>query len=145
MRGARVAAAAMALSLLLAACGDDDDSDATGSATDAGETTTPEELRVSDAEAAAGLQQIDDLVGQVAERVADGDDDGAVEANDQIEPAWFSIEGTVKANDEDAYLAFEDSFAVLTRAMDEGDAEGAQGAADTVSETASSYLADHPG
>jgi hypothetical protein len=29
--------------------------------------------------------------------------------------------------------------------MDEGDAEGAQAAADTVSATVSAYLADHPG
>jgi hypothetical protein len=136
-----VTAAVLAVGLvLLAACGDDD-SDASGGSG----TTAPEDLRVSDAEAAAGLQQIDDLVDQVAERVGDGDDDGAVEANDQINPVWLSVEGTIQENDPDAYITFEDQFAVLTRAMDEADAAGAQAAAETVSTTASSYLADHPG
>jgi hypothetical protein len=145
MRGRRVTAAVLALGLVfLAACGDDDDSDAAGSSGESG-TTAPEDLRVSDAEAAAGLQQIDDLVDQVAERVGDGDDDGAVEANDQINPVWVSVEGTIKENDQDAYLTFEDQFAVLTRAMDEADSVGAQTAAETVSDTAGSYLADHPG
>jgi hypothetical protein len=133
----------VALSLSLAACGDDDDG---GSASGSGsETTAPEEHRASDADVATGLQQIDDLVDQVAQRVADGDDDGAVEANDQIEPAWFPVEGTVKANDEDTYLTFEDNFATLSRAMDEGDAEAAQAAADTVSDAVATYLAEHPG
>jgi hypothetical protein len=145
MRGARVmaTAAVLALGLSLAACGDDDDDAATeGSAT---EGTAPEDVRASDAEVATGLQQIDDLGDEVASAVADGDDDGAVEANEQIEPAWFGVEGTVKANDEDVYLTFEDNFATLGMAVDEGDAEGAQTAADTVSETVSAYLADHPG
>jgi hypothetical protein len=145
MRGRRVTAAALALGLVfLAACGDDDDSDATGASGESG-TTAPEERRVSDAEVATGLQQVDDLVDQVAERVSDGDDDGAVEANDQINPVWFSVEGTVQENDPDAYITFEDQFAVLTRAMDEADSVGAEAAAETVSDTVSSYLADHPG
>ena len=146
MRGGRVtvvATAALAFSLLLVACGDDDD--AGGSSGEPSAEVAPEDLRVSDAEAAAGLQQIDGLVGQVAERVADGDDSGAVDANNQIEPAWMAVEGTIKENDEDAYLTFEDNFASLSRAMDEGDAEGAQAAADTVSGAVSGYLADHPG
>jgi hypothetical protein len=140
-----VTAVALAVGLVfLGACGDDDDSDASGTSGESG-TTAPEDLRVSDAEVATGLQQIDDLVGQVAQRVADGDDDGAVEANDQINPVWFSVEGTIQENDPDAYITFEDQFAVLTRAMDEADSVGAQAAAETVSETASTYLADHPG
>jgi hypothetical protein len=145
MRGARVMATGMAvvmaLGLSLAACGDDDDGAASGGGS---ATTAPEELRASDADVATGLQKIDDLVGQVASAVADGDDEAAVDANEQIEPTWFEIEGTIKANDQDVYLAFEDSFATLGRAVDDADPDGAQTAADTVSDTVTAYLADHP-
>jgi hypothetical protein len=145
MRGARVMAtvAVLALGLSLAACGDDDDDAATDGA--ATEETAPEDVRASDAEVATGLQQIDGLVDEVASAVADGDDDAAVDANEQIEPAWFGVEGTIKANDEDVYITFEDNFATLGMAVDDGDAEAARTAADTVSETVSAYLADHPG
>ena len=150
MRGAHMMATGttivLALGLSLGACGDDDGAgvrsgESGGSASEA----PPEDIQVSDAEVATGLQQIDDLVDDVAASVADGDLEAAGETHEQIEPAWFGVEGTVKANDEDVYITFEDNFAVLGRAVDEGDADSAQTAADTVSETVASYLADHPG
>jgi hypothetical protein len=123
---------------------DDSTASGSGSETESEGSTAPEDLRVSDAEVATGLQQIDDLAGQVASGVADGDD-AAADVDDQIEPMWASIEGTVKENDEDVYITFEDDFANLVSAIDDSDAEGAQAAADSVSDAVSSYLADHPG
>ena len=46
--------------------------------------------------------------------------------NDTIEPAWQPIEGTIKANDPDTYITFEDNFAVLGDAIDSDDAAKAQ-------------------
>src|SRR6266508_1393667 len=63
---------------------------------------------------------------------------------DQIEPTWQPIEGTIKANDQDAYLAMEDSFALLEKAAD-GDAGSAAKGAGTVAATVAAYLAKYRG
>ena len=62
-----------------------------------------------------------------------------------IEPAWQPIEGTIKANDADIYIAFEDNFAVLADAVSSSDAVQAKNAANTIKSTADDYLADYPG
>src|SRR5262245_50660943 len=116
MRNARVMATGMAmvvaLGMSLAACGDDDDDGAAAGSGSETDQTPPEDVRVSDAEVATGLQTIDDLVDQAATAVAvaDGDEQAATDADDQIEPTWQGVEGTVKANDEDIYITFEDNF-----------------------------------
>jgi|SoiMetStandDraft_2_1073263.scaffolds.fasta_scaffold150307_2 hypothetical protein len=143
-RSAHVVAALVASSVLLLACGGGDDDDASGSGSEPA-ADAPEDLRASDADVATGLQEIDDLVDQVAGGVADDDDEAATEANEQIEPVWQEVEGTIKANDPDAYIEFEDNFALLGSAVDNGDADGAQTAADAVSGAVTAYLADHPG
>ena len=127
----------------LAACSDDGDSSGSGSAS-APAATTPEDRRVSDARVAAGLAEIKNISTRTADAVEAGDD-AASDLNDQIEPEWQAIEGTIKSNDQDVYLTFEDTFALLGNAVDDGDAAAAKDAADTINTAADDYLADYPG
>ena len=78
------------------------------------ESKAPEEAGAPASEVSASLTQIRDISAQVAQAVG-SDKAKAKELNEQIEPVWQSIEGTVKANDSDAYITFEDSFAELAR------------------------------
>ena len=50
----------------------------------------------------------------------------------------------MKANDQDAYLTLEDSFAQLAKAANGDAATAAKGVA-TVATTVAAYLAKHPG
>jgi len=100
----------------------------------------PEEARAGAADVAAGLATIDKLAKDI---VAADTKEKAQGLIDQIEPTWQRIEGTVKANDQDAYLALEDSFAQLGKAAD-GDAVTAAKGAVTVATTVAAYLAKHP-
>jgi outer membrane murein-binding lipoprotein Lpp len=101
----------------------------------------PEEERASAADVATGLAKIDTLARDIA---AAGTATRAQQLIDQIEPTWMRIEGTVKANDRDAYLALEDSFAQLAKAAS-GDAATAVKGATTVAVTVAAYLAKYPG
>ena len=113
--------------LVLAACGGDDDDDASSSGSETSTTVAPEDLRASDADVAAGLAEIKATSAQIATTV-EADAEQAGKLNDTIEPAWQPIEGTIKANDPDAYITFEDNFAALGDAVDSGDADsGATG------------------
>jgi hypothetical protein len=129
----------------LAACGSDDgDSSGSGSGSpSAPAATTPEDRRVSDARVAAGLAEITSISTRVADAVEAGDEDAA-DLNDSIEPEWQAIEGTIKANDEDVYITFEDTFALLGNAVDDDDAAAAKDAADTIGTAVDDYLAEHP-
>ncbi len=109
----------------------------------AGAAPAPEELRASPAAVATGLKAIDGIAAQVA--AAGTDTAKAKELVGQIEPQWYQIEGTVKANNPDMYLAFEDAFAVLEGAVEKGAAAAAAKGAQTVSTTAQGYLAKYPG
>jgi hypothetical protein len=131
----------------LAACGgDDDDSSGSGSGSGSGieSSVAPEDLRASDADVAAGLADIKSIATRAAGAVEAGSPD-ATSLNDTIEAAWKPIEGTIKANDADAYIAFEDNFAVLGNAVDDEDATKAGDAAEIINTTADKYLAEHPG
>jgi len=97
----------------------------------------------SPAEVATGMADIKATVAAIA---AAGTDKEKMQSEvEKIEPAWAKIEGTVKANDVDAYLAFEDAFAVLEKAAEEGDAAAAKTAAGTVTQAVDDYLAKYPG
>ncbi len=101
----------------------------------------PEDQRAGAAQVAAGLRKIDRLAKDIAGT------HNAAEARaliDQIEPTWQQIEGTVKANDQDAYLAMEDSFALLEKAADRDAGSAAKGAG-TVAATVAAYLAKYRG
>jgi hypothetical protein len=128
-----------ALSLGGAACSSDDSA--------GGETNSspaPEEVTTSAAAVATGLTAISGTVSGIAD-VA-GTDQAAAEALvEEIEPVWEEIEGTVKANDPDAYVTFEDNFALIGTAVEEGDAQQTESAATAVSDAVTAYLASYPG
>ena len=81
---------------------------------------------------------------QIASTV-ETDSEQAGKLKDTIEPAWQPIEGTIKANDPDAYITFEDNFAALGDAIDGGDATQAQQAADAIATAADAYVGQYPG
>lgn len=139
MRVGRVVAVALAVSLGVAGCSDDAD-DATVT-TDA--AAAPEDVRAPAAEVTTGLRQIETIASAVA--AAGADTDAAKAQVEEIEPVWARIEGTVKANDEDAYVSFEDSFALLEKAAEEGDAARSQQGSADVAKAVSAYLAEYPG
>lgn len=123
-----------------AACGGSNN----GSSGRASTTVAPEELRVTPVRVALGLHRIDRLGHEVTTAVAAGRLARAKGLLARIEPTWQSIEGTVKAEDADAYLAFEDAFAALGLAVGDGDAARAQKASTAISDAATAYLQAHP-
>lgn len=146
--GRAIVAAGSAAVALLAVVGTACSSDsatvkpAAGNAT--GAPSVPEDERAPAAQVAGGLHQIDDLTAQIAQ-VTGSDQAKAKDLTSQIEPIWQQIEGTVKANDPDAYITFEDGFAAIEKAADAGDAAGAQKAAASVHDAVTSYLGKYPG
>ena len=139
-RLARLLVVALAVAVVAGACGSSGgDKDA-----DAASATAPENQRASAAEVATGLHKIEGIAKDIA-AAAGSDKSRAKELSEQIEPVWQGIEGTVKANDQDTYVTFEDSFAALGRAADDGDGAKASKAAGDVSATVDAYLAKHPG
>jgi hypothetical protein len=148
MRTLRAGLAAAFLLLGVAACGDDDSSsdtsDTTASASASASGTSPEDLRTTDEAVATGLGELTAVVGEIAGAVGT-DDDHAEELVPQIEEIWQPIEGTIRENDQDAYLAFEDNFAVMENAVEESDADLAAQAETAINEAADAYLAEFPG
>jgi len=143
MMGAmRAVATAAAISALVLGCGHGTDSGtpAAGSSTSA---PAPEDITTTPAAVAAGLRQIATIAGQIA--AAGADKAKATGLAGQIEPAWKTIEGTVKANDKNAYLAFEDSFALLETGAEAGDTAKLQQGLAGVGKATADYLAKYPG
>ena len=104
----------------------------------------PQAQSASAAEVAAGLRKIDQLAKGIAES-AGTDKARAASLDGQIEPTWKTIEDTVKANDQDTYLAMEDNFAVLEKAADDGDAAMATKGSAGISSAVQAYLAKYSG
>ena len=96
------------------------------------------------AEVAAGLRKIEQLAKQIA-ATAGTDKAKATSLDGEIEPAWKPIEDTVKQNDQNTYLAMEDSFAVLEKAADDGDAAAAEKGSAVVTSAVQAYLAKYSG
>jgi hypothetical protein len=137
-RNALVAgAAAVCLALVGVACGDDKPSGS--SATSA--TTAPEEKQSRDAEVSAGLKALPALVDAAVAAASSGNGTAAFEP---IEASWRTYEGTVRAKESDIYLAIEDEFANLQKAIDEKDAAKAEAAKTKIVAAANQYLAKHP-
>src|SRR5262245_48192451 len=112
--GAVTAAAAVAMALVVGACSSDSDTTSASSAdrTDSTKSTestsqAPEDVKAPAAEVTAGLKQIQVITGKLAQAVG-SDKAQAEDLNEQIEPVWEHIEGTVKSNDAESYLTFED-------------------------------------
>ena len=107
-------------------------------------TTAPEEHQAPAAEVTAGLATINSTAAQIA--LATGADaKAAKELNDSIEPAWEKIEGTVRSNDADLYIRFEDDFAALGKAVGAGDAAKAHSSSADIAEAVKAYQAKFPG
>jgi hypothetical protein len=106
-------------------------------------TTAPEDVRAPAADVAQGLRQIDTIA--TATATAAGDKARAKQLDGQIEPVWARVEGTVKANEPDTYLALEDAFALLKNATDAGDPAKAKQAAADVSKAVTAYVGKYPG
>jgi hypothetical protein len=117
------------------ACGSDGDKKA---------ETDPHELRAPASEVAAGLGRLDALVGQIGLAVS-ADAKAAKEQVEQIEGIWQPIEGTIRENDKDSYIRFEDDFAAIEKAVDAGDTAKAQASTADVSAAVKAYLAKYPG
>ena len=131
-----VAVALLVLTVGGAACGGDKDKKA----------SEPDryEQRVSAKDVATGLGQLESLTNQVALGVS-ADARAAKGQADGIEKIWQPIEGTIRANDKDSYIRFEDAFAALEKAADGADSAKAQTAAKDVSDAVKAYLAKFPG
>ena len=102
------------------------------------------ELRASNKDVATGLGQIESLTNQIALAVS-ADAKAAKSQADGIEKLWQPIEGTIRANDKDSYLRFEDDFAAIEKAASAADGPKAQAAATDVSAAVKAYLAKYPG
>src|SRR5205085_5863090 len=79
----------------------------------------------SPSQVADGLKLIQDISADAA-TAAGSDKAKAAQIADGIEAVWSKIEDTVRANDKDAYITFEDSFETLGAAAKAGDATKAR-------------------
>lgn len=85
---------------------------------------------------------------QIARQIAQSAGTNRAEATSldaQLEPLWKPIEGTVRLNDQDTYLAMEDGFAALEKAADEGNAAAAANGAAEITSAVQPYLAKYSG
>ena len=137
----RAVGVGLALAVSGAACGGGG-----GTSKSKGEASSqaPEDQRAPATQVLAGLGTIGGIVGQVG-LAASADAKSAKELNAGIEPEWQKIEGTVRANDKDLYIRFEDDFAALGKAAAAGDATKAQSSAADIAEAIKAYLAKFPG
>jgi hypothetical protein len=102
----------------------------------------PEAVTTSAAAVQTGLKQIVGLAASIKAQIGAGSRAKSLDAG--IEPIWATVEGTVKKNDSDSYLALEDAFAVLQTAVTAGDASQAAAGYDAVSKAVTAYLARFP-
>lgn len=137
-RSTSAAAAALVALLTLTACGSDSDAD---SSTDPA-VTSPEDHIADDAAVTAGLGRMARTAATIASTVAAGTK--VEDAQDQLEVDWQQVEGTVRQNEPDMYLEFEEDLGAIDKAAAAADATAtAESIADLATVTAS-YLAKHP-
>jgi hypothetical protein len=135
----RLLLGALLLTVGVAACGSDSGS---SSADAADETTEETHPVVPDSEVTAGLAGLGTMGAAATAAIAAGSD--ATGDVDEMFEKWESIEGTIKQNDTELYLSFEDSLANLRNAAKDKDAAAASAALKSFSDAASAYLAKHP-
>jgi LPXTG-motif cell wall-anchored protein len=97
----------------------------------------------SAADVAAGLKKIQGIVENTAS-AAGKDSTKAEQLMEGIEPEWEKIEGTLKSNDTDAYVALEDNFTLLKIGTRAGDAAKTTTASENVAAAVTAYLDKHP-
>ncbi len=127
----------------LASCSNGGDTSVTAT-TPTSPPAASESHGASAAEVATGLRKIDQAAKETAQ-AAGTDKAKAASLDGLIEPVWKTVEDTVKANDQETYLALEDSFAMLEKAADEGDAASAAKGSAAVSTAVQAYLAKYSG
>ena len=128
---------ALALTAILlfggVACGGDDK-----------ESTETEETGhqvVPDATVTQGLAATQQLLTDIASgKTTDKD-----KALDAVEVSWASYEGTIKQNEVELYLSFEDTLAAMQKAVKAANSADMTTAAAKFATTAQTYLAKHPG
>jgi hypothetical protein len=101
------------------------------------------EQTVSPTTVAEGLKTIQHSGEEVAE-YAGQDKVKAQKYAAEVEPVWGLIEDTIRSNDKDAYVAFEDAIEGLEAAATAGDAKKAEEASGALAKTAQAYLAKFP-
>lgn len=138
MRRVSVLAILLTGAVLLTGCGSDDDKAASSSSS----TPAPESVTTSPEAVKVGLNKIVGIAADI--KAAISDKTRATTLDEGIEPIWSTIEGTVKHNDSDTYIALEDAFAVLENAVSSSNASKAAAGADAVATAVSAYLAKYP-
>ena len=98
------------------------------------------EQKVSANTVAEGLKTIQHAGGEVAEYAGE-DKAKAEEYATKIQPVWALIEGTIKANDQGAYEAFETAIRGFEAAAKGGDSKQAEEALKGLADASSGYLA----
>ena len=134
MRTRRPVALAMTAILLFggAACGGDDKQ--------ADETTEETHAVVPDAVVTQGLAATQQLMADIAS----GKQADKTKGFDAVEASWASYEGTIKQNEVNIYLDFEDALAAYQKALKANNTADAATASTKFATTAQSYLAKHP-
>ncbi len=136
-----VLVAGAALSVFVSACGDDSGS-STADSTESSSGTSPEDVIAPDSAVTAGLNQSITDMNALADGVANGT--ATATQFEEVHEGWESIEGTVKKNDAEGYLALEDALASMQKAITDKDAAAAKQAASDFESAANVYLAEHP-
>lgn len=125
--------------LLISGCGSDAKS---SSSANTSQSPAPEQVTTDAATVATGLTRIKGIAASLVTSISDSAK--AKEIDGQIEPIWQTVEGTVKKNDPDTYIALEDAYAVLEGAASDGDATKAAAGSASVAAAITAYLAKHP-
>lgn len=116
----------------------------TSAATSPTSAAAAPERSATAAEVATNMRKIEQIAKQVAQ-TASANKAEAASLDAQIEPLWKPIEGTVRLNDQDTYIAMEDGFAVLEKAADEGNAAAAATGAAGITAAVQPYLVKYSG
>jgi 2-oxoglutarate dehydrogenase E2 component (dihydrolipoamide succinyltransferase) len=93
---------------------------------------------------AKGLAGVLHAAAEVAE-YAGTDKAKAQKEWDEAHETWEGIENTIRANDKDAYIEFEDALDQLKAAATAGDAKKAEAASGALAKASEAYLAKFPG
>ncbi|HEV8627177.1 MAG TPA: hypothetical protein VG034_22255 [Acidimicrobiia bacterium] len=95
------------------------------------------------AKVAEGLKGVLHAAEEVAE-YAGNDKAKAQKEWDEAHETWEGIENTIRANDKNAYIEFEDGLEALATAAKAGDAKKAESASAALAKASQAYLAKFP-
>jgi hypothetical protein len=124
----------------LVACGSSSSGSSDASPTTASETEETYVV-VPDSQVTAGLGVINAQGVKAAATIAAGND--AKDTIDAMYAKWASIEGTIRQNEADMYLDFEDALGSLKNANEDKDKLAAATAVKDFATTSAKYLAQH--